>query len=114
MPGKYRWSVLLYGNSSFLESVKRKLWSVYGMQITHIDPASPMAQRQLADLEAHLLICDQENKNPRIVTAFLEKNPFSPVVDLGTSADCDLEITYQKYSRLETCGLPQVLLALGY
>jgi hypothetical protein len=97
-----------------MEIVKQKLQGIYGMKIIHLDPELRASKSQVSNLEAHVLIFEQKNSHQDVVTKFLNKNPESAVVDLGTPTNRDVEVTYQEFARLETCGLPQVLQALGF
>jgi hypothetical protein len=108
------WSVLLYGNSSYMDSSKQKLQSIYGIKIIHVDPSLRVSASQVTNLEASMLICEETTSHPDIVLKFLHNNPQSAVVNLGNPDDRAVQVTYREFSRLETCGLPQVLQTLGY
>jgi len=105
-------SVLLYGKSKYFHLFERELSSLYGFPIVLLDPANPGAMRKLSKQKARLLVYDKESVNDEVVSAFLKKNPYAPVVGLGSDAEPDIEITYREYSRIETSGLPHMLQVL--
>lgn len=112
MKNEIQSSVLLYGKSRYFDIFRKELSGNYGFPIVYIDPSTPEAVNLLRNQEARLFVYEKDSVNIDLVSAFLLRNPDIPVVCLGSESKPDVEVTFRKYSRIETSGLPQMLQVL--
>ena len=108
-------AVLLYGNSVCLEMIecqlRRNLLEQADTQlaIMRIDPRQPVAARQLPNLQASILIYDCNNTDTDLISAFMLKNPHTPIISLGPQNDQAELFSAGLSTHRELRGLAQVL-----
>ena len=68
-------TIVLYGDSRYLQAIKKCLTSKTKASLLHIQPDQPEAEILFANLNCRVLIYDQVNTNPDLVSALLLRNP---------------------------------------
>ena len=106
-------TIVLYGNSRYLQAVKDCLTSKTKASLLHIRSDQPDAEFLLSSLNCRVLIYDQEHTNPDLVSALLLRNPGTTSVGLSLAKGEHFVRFDQEYACDEITELGYVFQAIS-